>query len=115
MIHPRSAHRFTPCSAIRFTRPAALVLLIFSLSACSAGESGRSAAGEPFDILILDGRIVDGGGNPWFRGDVGIRAGRIAEVGCLDGRDAYRTIDAADRIVSPGFIDMTGQSSQRSW
>ena len=102
-----------PFSAFRFTPPAAALLLIASLSACSGGaDGGRSEAGEPFDILVLDARIVDGGGNPWFRGDVGIRGDRIEAVGHLDGRETHRTIDAADRVLSPGFIDMMGQSSQ---
>ena len=101
-----------PFSVIRFTSPAA-GLLILSLFACSAGPGGGgSGAGEPFDILILDARIVDGGGNPWFRGDVGVRGDRVVEVGHLNGREAIRTIDADDRVVSPGFIDMMGQSSQ---
>ena len=102
-----------PFSAFRFTPPAAALLLIASLSACSGGpDGGRLEAGEPFDILILDARIVDGGGNPWFRGDVGIRGDRIVAVGHLVGRETHRTIDAADRVLSPGFIDMMGQSSQ---
>jgi N-acyl-D-aspartate/D-glutamate deacylase len=100
-------------SPIPSTPYAAVLLLVASLSACSGGENGgRSGDGEPFDILILDARIVDGGGNPWIRGDVGIRGDRIAAVGHLDGREAHRTIDAADRVLSPGFIDMMGQSSQ---
>ena len=99
-------------STIRRTA-AAVLLLIVSFAAC-AGEPdvGRSEAGDPFDILILDARIVDGAGNPWFRGDVAVRGDRIAEVGHLDGRQAHRTIDARDRVVSPGFIDMMGQSSR---
>ncbi len=91
----------------------AAVLLVLALSTCAEEVADpRSSAAEPLDILILDARIVDGGGNPWFRGDVGIRGDRIADVGHLDGREATRTIDAADRVVSPGFIDMMGQASQ---
>ncbi len=76
------------------------------------GEAAAPAeAGSDFDLLILDARIVDGGGNPWFRGDVGVRGDRIAAVGRLAGRAASRTIDAQDRVISPGFIDMMGQSS----
>ena len=101
-----------PFSAIRFTPPAAALLLIVSLATCGRPAGGGSGGGEPFDILILDARIVDGGGNPWVRGDVGIRGDRIVAVGHLDRRQALRTIDAADRVVSPGFIDMMGQSSQ---
>ena len=78
------------------------------LSGC--GIAGPSDAG-PFDVLITGARIVDGAGNPWVRGDVGLRGDRIAAVGNLSGQPAARTIDAADRVVSPGFIDMMGQSS----
>ncbi len=65
----------------------------------------------PFDILITGGRIIDGTGNPWFdAADVGIRDGKIAAIGRLSGRPALRTIDAGGLMVSPGFIDMLGQS-----
>jgi len=66
----------------------------------------------PFDILITNARVVDGTGNPWFRADVGILGDRIVEVGQLSDRRAQRVIDAGDRILSPGFIDLMGQSSQ---
>src|SRR4051812_38907708 len=58
-----------------------------------------------FDLLIASGRIVDGTGNPWYRGDVGIQGGRIAAVGQLGAAEARTRIDAADRVVAPGFID----------
>ncbi len=57
-----------------------------------------------YDLLIKNGRIVDGSGMPAFRGDVGIKDGKIAEIGKLSGL-ATRTIDAAGRVVAPGFID----------
>ena len=85
--------------------PVAAVLV--TLGACVPSDDSD----VPFDILIANARVVDGAGNPWFRGDVGIRGDRIAAVGALDGQPAYRTIDAADRVVSPGFIDMMGQST----
>src|SRR4051812_10632830 len=58
-----------------------------------------------FDVLITSGRVIDGTGNPWFRADVGIKDGRIAAVGPLAGATATRTIDAAGKVVAPGFID----------
>ncbi len=67
-------------------------------------------AGDSYDILILNGRIIDGTGNPWFKGDVGIRGEKIVAVGMLHGATARRTIDAQEKIVCPGFIDMLGQS-----
>jgi N-acyl-D-aspartate/D-glutamate deacylase len=88
--------------------------LLAALAYAYSGVAGRPAgspADEPFDLLIRNARIVDGAGNPWFRADVGIRNDRIAAVGHLADREARRTIDARDRVVSPGFIDLMGQSS----
>ena len=84
-----------------------------TLFGCAGSGGGTSGSDRevPFDVLISGARVIDGTGNPWFRADVGIRGDLIAEVGSLGGRDAVRTIEARDRIVSPGFIDMMGQSS----
>ena len=59
-----------------------------------------------FDILIKNGKIVNGTGNPWFYGDIGIKADTIVEIGNLAGKRAAKTIDAKDMVISPGFIDM---------
>jgi N-acyl-D-amino-acid deacylase len=58
-----------------------------------------------FDLLITGGRIVDGSGLPWFHADVGIAAGRIAAIGRLASAECRRRLDAAGKIVAPGFID----------
>jgi len=63
-----------------------------------------------FDIVITNGRIIDGTGSPWFSGDLGIRGGRIAAIGNLAAAKRTRTIDARGQVVAPGFIDMLGQS-----
>ena len=68
------------------------------------------ASDAAFDIVITNGHIVDGTGSPWYSGDVGIRDGRIAAIGSLSAAPRKRTIDAAGRVVAPGFIDMLGQS-----
>ena len=57
-----------------------------------------------YDLLIKNGRIVDGSGMPSFRGDVGVKDGKIVEIGKLSG-PATKTVDADGRAVSPGFID----------
>lgn len=62
-----------------------------------------------FDFIIKDGQVIDGSGAPPVRADVGIKDGRIAAVGMLDG-EATETIDAAGLIVAPGFIDMHSHS-----
>ena len=65
---------------------------------------------EAYDVIIMNGRIVDGTGNPWFYGDVAIRGDRIVKVGYVGPGRAIRRIDARGMIVAPGFIDMLGQS-----
>lgn len=67
-------------------------------------------AGQDLDLLIQNGKIADGTGNPSFHGDIGIRDGRIAAMGKLSGRKATRTIDAKGLVVAPGFIDMHNHS-----
>lgn len=61
---------------------------------------------QPFDILIKNGRVLDGTGNPWYRADIGITGDRIRAMGSLGNATAKTVIDAADRYVTPGFIDV---------
>src|SRR5262245_8497449 len=58
-----------------------------------------------FDVLITDGRVIDGTGLPWFRADMGVRGDRITAVGQLAGAEARLRLDAAGKVVAPGFID----------
>src|SRR5471030_316624 len=69
-----------------------------------------AAALNPYDLVIRNGRIIDGTGSPWYAGDVAIRAGKIAAIGNLGAVPARRSIDARGMVVAPGFIDMLGQS-----
>jgi len=62
------------------------------------------------DLKITNARLVDGTGAPWFRGDVGIRGDRIVAMGDLSGAASIATIDAQNKMVSPGFIDLLGWS-----
>ncbi len=84
------------------------------LSACQSTPTPAPAAAPAvaadFDVLITGGRIVDGTGAPWYLGDVGITGDRITAIGQLAARNAKTRIDATGLVVSPGFIDMLGQS-----
>jgi N-acyl-D-amino-acid deacylase len=60
----------------------------------------------PYDLLLRNGRIVDGTGSPWYRGDVAIRSERIAAVGPGLAGPALREIDVAGQVVAPGFVDV---------
>ncbi|HUK89779.1 MAG TPA: D-aminoacylase [Blastocatellia bacterium] len=104
------------------TRRISRVIALWALAALCAlallapvglGNSwGQPAAGleNRFDIVIANGHIVDGTGSPWYAADIGIRDGKIAAIGNLRSAHATRLIDAAGRVVAPGFIDMLGQS-----
>jgi N-acyl-D-amino-acid deacylase len=88
--------------SVRSVIRAVLIGAIF-MSAVQCSRNG-------FDILIKNGRIVDGTGAPWFRGDVAIVADRIVAIGSLPDAPAKTTIDAENLVVAPGFIDLLGQS-----
>ena len=68
------------------------------------------AVAADFDLIIERGRVIDGTGAPWVAADIGIRGGRIAAIGPLGRASATQRIDAAGKVVAPGFIDMLGQS-----
>jgi N-acyl-D-amino-acid deacylase len=61
---------------------------------------------KPYDLVIKNGFIIDGTGNPWFKSDIGLKRQKIAKVGFIDESQAKKTIDAQNLIVSPGFIDI---------
>jgi N-acyl-D-amino-acid deacylase len=84
------------------------------LAACAALAAVRLPAqsSPPFDVLIRNGRVMDGSGNPWLRADIGIHADRIVFVGKASGTQARRIIDAGDRLVTPGFIDVHSHAAE---
>jgi N-acyl-D-amino-acid deacylase len=59
-----------------------------------------------YDLGIINGRIVDGAGNPWYYGDVGVSGKKIAKIGKIERKDCKRTIDAKGLLVCPGFVDI---------
>src|SRR5689334_7237815 len=78
------------------------------IGACGKGE--REKGQGAYDLVLRNGWIIDGSGNPRYRGDVAIRGDRIAAVGFLGNAAARETLDVRGLVVAPGFIDMMGQS-----
>ncbi len=98
---------------IRASRPALACCLLLFAAASSPGASRAASPGTApldCDLLFSGGRVVDGTGAPWFRADVCVAGDRIAAVGQLGAARARRRIDAAKLVITPGFIDMLGQS-----
>ena len=110
------------------TAPASLAAAILFLAGCASTASRTSGPATPvgaavavpavpadttsaatYDVVIRNGRVLDGAGNPWIRADVAIRDGRFVRIGRVEGRGA-REIDARGKYVSPGWIDMMDQS-----
>lgn len=90
---------------MRFARRAAFVLIAIIGTAPARGQD------PPFDLVIRGGRIVDGTGNPWSRGDLAIRGDRIAAVGRISAdAPARRTLDGSGLVVAPGFVDAHSHS-----
>src|SRR5262249_4200779 len=89
-------------------RPVGRGGLLFLVSlACFAAASPVFSAAEPaYDLVIRNGRVVDGTGSPWFCGDVAVRGDRLVGVGRVAEVEARRTIDALGRAVSLGFLDI---------
>src|ERR1700734_2491563 len=84
------------------------ILVLFFLFASALLLMAQAPAS--FDLVITNGHIIDGTGSPWYSGDIGIRDGKVGAIGNLTAAPRKRTIDAAGKVVAPGFIDMLGQS-----
>ena len=80
--------------------------LFCGVTGCAVAPPPDLTTGNRVDVLIKNGRIIDGAGNSWFDGDVAVRNGKIVAIGRLMDYTASRTIDAARQIVAPGFIDV---------
>lgn len=84
----------------------AALLGVVLLGACGPESASRA----PYDVLLAGGWIVDGSGNPGYRGAVALRGDKIAAIGTAPGTQARETLDVRGLVVAPGFIDMMGQS-----
>src|SRR6516225_2706058 len=85
-------------------------LVVSLILICSIVNSQGTADDSPFDLLIKNGKIIDGTGNPWLHGDLAIRGGKIVALGKITATKAKREIDAKGLVVAPGFIDMHSHS-----
>src|SRR5688572_12335858 len=101
--------RLRPFASLRVTVP--LSFLAVALAGCAgvAGPTTPAPVSHPYDLVIRNGRVLDGAGNPWIRADVAIKDGRFARIGRVPERGT-REIDASGKYVSPGWIDMMDQS-----
>src|SRR5438309_939964 len=90
------------------------LLLFLSLSGLMTMQRTQVAdsAAPEYDLIIRNGRVIDGSGRPAFSADIAIKDDRIARIGNLRGAKATHEIDARGQVVAPGFIDMLGQSEQ---
>ena len=89
---------------IRLTAPYAALLV--TSAALAAGAFPLPLSSQEYDVLIRNGRVIDGTGNPWFAADIAIAGDRIVRIGRLGDATARRVVDAAGMYVSPGFIDL---------
>lgn len=85
-------------------------LMIATILTIGCRTTAPSSEKPEFDLLVRNGRIVDGTGAPWYRADLAVRGDTIAAIGRLEGASATIEIDAGDSVVSPGFIDLLGWS-----
>lgn len=95
---------------------ACIFAIALALAACAGtAHPGSTSLDGSYDVVISGGKIVDGTGNPWYYGDVGLRGDRIVAitpVGGLASTRAGKRIDAKGMVVAPGFIDIQGQSNE---
>lgn len=87
-----------------------IIFFTLSLFLILTTNSLTQSEKQQFDLIIKNGRVIDGTGNPWFAADIGVKDGKIAKIGNLASVKGKKTIDADGMIVSPGFIDIHNHS-----
>jgi len=114
MMLTRFIHRINrshaPLSAQANATPLAQWSLLLSVVLFGLNTAWALSPDQPVDVLLINGRIIDGTGSPWYHGELAITGDRIVAVGALQGIKAKKIIDVHNRVIAPGFIDMLGQS-----
>src|SRR5436190_755625 len=89
--------------------------ILLGLVVLGAPRAVAAQAPAPYDVVLLGGRIVDGTGAAWFRGDLAVRGGQIARIaaaGQLDTVPATLRLDVRNLVVAPGFVDIQSHSRE---
>ena len=95
---------------MKYLSPIFTAALVFTVAVSSLALRAPAQTADPtYDIVIRNGRVLDGSGNPWILADVAIKDGRFVRIGHIPGK-GKREIDATGKYVSPGWIDMQDQS-----
>lgn len=90
------------------------ILFLASMILLTMGVSWTQTSESPYDIVIKNGMVLDGTGNPFFITDIGIQGKKISHIGTIDATQGKHVIDATGRYVTPGFIDMHSHSANSS-
>lgn len=90
----------------RLVKNSSLFLIAIMIMMGIACIWSRGASQKDFDLIIKNGFIVDGSGNPWFKGDIAIKDKKIVSIGSISENQAAEIIDARNLVVAPGFIDI---------
>lgn len=99
-----SKQKLPPRAALSFLLFVALICV--PPAATQHAQQTTDKKTPAYDLVITNGRIVDGTGNPWFRADIAVKDGRIARIGRIAPADALTVVDARNQIIAPGFIDV---------
>ena len=91
-------------------RAAALSAGAYAGKVAAVTTPREHATPDTYDLVLKNGRILDGANNPWFKADIGVKHGRITRIGRVDEQKSDRVIDVAGLFVSPGFIDIHSHS-----
>ena len=102
--------RAAPPASVTSAAPTPAPAVTIGDAAANVPRNQPTSSGDSiYDVVIRNGRVLDGAGNPWILADVAIREGRFAKIGRVTGRGRTE-IDASGKYVSPGWIDMMDQS-----